>query len=210
MAPRVHINCACTLDGCIGTPGRKPLQISNAEDRARVHRLRSQSDAILVGVGTVLADDPKLTVKWDLVGTPGRNPLRVVLDAHLRTPAGALARNGTVPTLFFCAPDAPASPGIEAERVPSDPHGRLSLAHVLDALERRGVRTLLVEGGEGVLTSFLAQNLVDAATVFIAPRTLGRPEAPRLVAGPFDLGTHLRLQAAEKLGDGILATFARA
>ena len=68
----VHLNCACTLDGCIGAPGGKPLSISSKEDWRRVHGLRSEADAILIGVGTVISDDPKLTVMWDLVGPAGR------------------------------------------------------------------------------------------------------------------------------------------
>lgn len=207
---RVHLNCACTLDGAIGRPGRTPLTLSNAEDQARVHRLRSQADAILVGVGTVLADDPKLTVKWDLVGPRGKEPLRVVLDARLRTPAKALVLNGAAPTLVFCAASTQGSlNGAQLERVPSDARGALVLPAVLERLEARGIQSLLVEGGQQVLTSFLRQGLVDEASVFIAPRLLGAPEAPRLVEGPFDLGKGLKLVAAEKLGDGILARFER-
>lgn len=207
---RVHLNCACTLDGCIGAAGRAPLRISNSADGARVHKLRSECDAILVGIGTVLADDPKLTVKWDLVGGRGREPLRVILDSRLRTPSTALVRNGTSPTLFLCAPDAPPPPrGLDVETVPRTKDQLLDLTRALKVLEGRGVRTLLVEGGERVLTSFLHQELVDVATVFVAPRLLAVPDAPRLVLGPWDLGQNLRLTSAERLGDGILATFLR-
>lgn len=206
----VHLNCACTLDGCIGLPGPRPLSISNEEDRRRVHGLRSQCDAILVGVGTVLADDPKLTVKWELVGPKGNEPLRVVLDSRLRTPEGAHVRDRSARTIFFTVEgSAPAPPGADVERVGQAPEGHLDLVQVLDRLSRRGVRRLLVEGGSQALTSFFRGNLVDVATIFISPQVLGHPEAPRLTAEAWDLRRHLRLQSAAPLGDGTLLTFSR-
>ena len=134
----------------------------------------------------------------------------MVLDTGLRTPADALVRNGNAPTLFFAAPDAPAElEGVTVERVPRGPDGRLDLSLVLKALGKRGIGRVLVEGGERVLTSFLAQNLVDEATVFVAPRLIGGETCPRLATPPMDLGKHLKLVGAEALGDGILARFER-
>lgn len=208
MRPEVHVNFAMTLDACIGGPGRTPLRISNEEDLRRVHRLRSESDAILVGVGTVLADDPKLTVKWELAGRTGRPPLRVVLDGRLRTPRTAQVVSSEAPTLLFTAPDAPDRNGWALERVPAT-KGRLHLPDVLDRLGERGIRRLLVEGGAQVLTSFFTQDLVDAATLFIAPRTLGAPDAPRFAEAPLDLNRRLKLSGVEVLGDGLLVSWNR-
>lgn len=208
MPPHVHLNCAVTFDGCLGGPGRTPLRISNEADLRRVHALRAGVDAILVGVGTVLSDDPKLTVKWGLAARTGRDPLRVVLDPRVRTPPGAHVLSPDAPTLILAAPEAPDRPGWPMDRVDAGPRG-LDLGRALERLDARGVRRLLVEGGARVLTSFLREDRADAATIFVSPRVLGAPDAPRLVEGPFDLSTHLRLVGAEPLGDGVVWTWTR-
>ena len=209
MRPHVQVNCAITLDGCLGAPGPAPLAISNEEDRRRVHQLRASVDAILVGVGTVVADDPKLTVKWDLTGSKGVNPLRVVLDPNLRAPAAALVFTEEARTLTFCGPGARNVPSRSVERVGIDTHGGLDLEEVLRRLAARGVRRLMVEGGARTLTRFFAQDQVDRATLFISPRILGAPDAPRLVAEPRDLRSTLRIASAAPLGDGVLVTMER-
>ncbi|HDH81938.1 MAG TPA: 5-amino-6-(5-phosphoribosylamino)uracil reductase, partial [Thermoplasmatales archaeon] len=88
MKPFVIVNCAMSIDGKIAFPDRKQAKISNDEDMARVHKLRDECDAVLVGIGTVLSDNPKLTVKEKYVQNPS-NPLRVVLDSNFRTPRDA-------------------------------------------------------------------------------------------------------------------------
>ncbi len=208
MAVHVHVNCAVTLDGCLGGPGRTPLKISNDEDLRRVHGLRNSADAILVGVGTVIADNPRLTVKRDLVGGPVKDPLRVVLDPALRTPPGSHVTRPEVPTLFFARTDAPERAGWTVERVRSHVDG-LELGEVLQRLEAYGVRRLIVEGGAKTLSRFFYHNHVDEATIFVAPRILGAPDAPRLVEGAMDLRKHLALAEAHPLGDGILFALRR-
>ena len=200
-----------SLDGCLGLPGPKPLKLSSPEDLRRVHELRARSDAILVGVGTVLADDPKLTVKWELLGrSPGKNPTRVVLDTDLRTPTSAELSRHNTPTILFHRKGATGGPP-NAERVvvATDPTSGLSLKGVLAELDRRGLRRLLVEGGPHVLSAFLTQRLVDELTVYIAPVLVGFPDAPRLFTGrgPTELG--LRLQGVDNVGGGALVRYAR-
>jgi diaminohydroxyphosphoribosylaminopyrimidine deaminase/5-amino-6-(5-phosphoribosylamino)uracil reductase len=199
-----------SLDGCIGLPGPRPLKLSGPEDLRRVHQLRAQSDAILVGVGTVLADDPKLTVNRDLVGKPGRNPTRVVLDASLRTPPGSHVLDGTAPTLIFHGRKGGAlAGGAQLARVAADRHGFLDLKAVLADLGSRGVESLMVEGGATVLGEFFRAGLVDEFTVYLAPRFVGEPDAPRVYAGPAleDLG--LACASAARLGEGALLRFVR-
>src|SRR5688500_2177556 len=152
-----------SLDGCLGLPGPKPLNLSSPEDFRRVHELRAKSDAILVGIGTVLADDPKLTVKWELLGRkPGKNPVRLVLDANLRTPPGSELSRHDTPTILFHKRGAKGGPpNAERVTVAVDATGRLSLQAMLAELDRRGLRRLLVEGGPHVLAAFLRQRLVD-------------------------------------------------
>lgn len=207
----MHIiaNCAATLDGAIGLPGPRPLRISSPEDMARVHRLRAASDAVLVGVGTVLADDPKLDVKWDLIGqAPRANPLRVVLDRTGRTPADALVLDDRAETLLIHGPDGPTGPG--RVLVPVDGDGRIDLAQALRAIAERGVERLLVEGGQAVLTSFLAGRLADEFSVYVAPRVLGLRDAPRIASTDAPLDADLRLRSVDRAGEGVVLSFSRA
>src|SRR5688500_16259002 len=167
-----------SLDGCLGLPGPEPLTLSSPEDLRRVHDIRARNDAILVGVGTVLADDPKLTVKWELLGrAPGKDPTRLILDSRLRTPASAEVAKAGTPTIVFHAKGAHGGPsGVERVTVPTDKKGLLSLPHVLAELDRRGLRRLMVEGGPHVLSNFIEQRLVDELTIYIAPSLVGFPD----------------------------------
>lgn len=198
---RVLLNCAASLDGRIGLPGGKPVLLSGPEDLRRVHRLRAEVDGVLVGVNTVIADDPSLLVKWHVADLPpGRQPARVVLDAALRTPPGARVLDGRARCLVV-SPVGGALHG--AEIVRADPR---DVRATLDALERAGLRSLLVEGGARTLASFLASGLWDRFTVYVAPRLLGEDAVP-MVAG--DVGPPLPPARVEKLGDGALLTFER-
>lgn len=208
VAIRVHVNAAMTLDGAVGGPGRTRLRISNDLDKRRVHALRAQMGAILVGVGTVVADDPKLTVQWDLVGTTGTSPLRVILDPNLRAPAASRVFDDQAPTVSFCASETPPVAGRAVERVPLVTGG-LDLAAVLDRLDERGVRRVLVEGGPRTLARFFAEDRVDEFTLFVSSRALGDPSAPRLLERPADVGRGMRIEDATTLGDGLLVTWRR-
>src|SRR5947208_15115613 len=119
VRPHVVINAAMSVDGKIALSGGKPVRLSNEEDLRRVHALRAKADAVLVGIGTVLKDDPKLTVKAEYV--KGRNPLRIVLDSRGRTPAGANVLDSSAPTLIV-TPE-------ESNRTSSDGACRLIMLH---------------------------------------------------------------------------------
>lgn len=199
-----------SLDGRIAAAGGKPVRLSNEEDMRRVHRLRDASDAILVGVGTVLRDDPGLLVKTRYVPSPRpRAPLRVVLDTNLRTPPTARVMDGaTAPTLLCVGPGkapAPLPANVAAQEFPLDEAGRPRLDAVLEALAQRGVRQVMVEGGSHVLASFVGARLFDEFTVFVAPRTLGHGPPLLAVAGEDAL---VRFLHAEPLGDGLLLSLA--
>jgi diaminohydroxyphosphoribosylaminopyrimidine deaminase/5-amino-6-(5-phosphoribosylamino)uracil reductase len=157
--PFVTLKAAVTLDGKIATRTGDSKWITGEEARTEAHRMREQSDAILVGVGTVLADDPALTVRH----VAGQDPTRVVLDADLRTPADAAV-----------LAQAPAS---------SARTRGVDLIEVLSELGKRNVVRLLVEGGSGVHGTFLDLGLADRAEIFIAPRILGDADAITFAAG---------------------------
>src|SRR3990170_1805742 len=140
-----------SADGKIALPSRKQTRISDEEDLRRVHQLRATCDAVLVGVGTILADDPKLTVNPEYA--TGGNPLRVVLDSEGRTPEDAEVLSRAAPTLVVTTVDcAKTFPNAEVARLGKD---AVDLPALLEHLGGIGVRRLLVEGGEEVIWSFL-------------------------------------------------------
>jgi diaminohydroxyphosphoribosylaminopyrimidine deaminase/5-amino-6-(5-phosphoribosylamino)uracil reductase len=177
--PHVLLKLAASADGKAGLPGRKPAAITGEAARARVHQMRAESDAILVGIGTVLSDDPHLTCR--LPGMADWSPVRVILDARLRVPL-ATSVVGTAhdtPTWVFTTPGPSAmaedilkAKGVEVFRVEGK-DGRLDLDAVLKALAGRGITRLMVEGGPTVAAAFVQADLVDEAALFRSPTPLG-------------------------------------
>lgn len=194
--PFVTLKAALSSDGFLAPPAsaraaNQPHWLTGPESRAEVQRLRHASDAILTGIGTVLADNPALT---DRTGLPRRRPLlRVVFDTHLRTPltsqlirlAQATRQAGhDSDLLLLCGPSAPTdrlahleSLGAEVYRLPGH-LGRLSLAAALDLLFARDIRSVLLEAGSALNGAALAQHLVDRAILFYTDRTLGPTALP--------------------------------
>jgi len=173
--PFVRLKIAQSLDGRIAAAGGDSRWITDENARRLVHRMRSRHDAVLIGCRTALADDPELTVRL----VRGRNPLRVILDSRLSLPDSA--RLLTLPdkekTLILCSADAPRKKiaalqnrGVQVVPV----NGGLSIQAVLTVLAERGVRSVLVEGGGAVFTSFLKEGLWDRLAVFTAPLVLGQ------------------------------------
>lgn len=207
VRPRVVINAAMSVDGKIALADGRGVRISNEADLRRVHVLRSQADAVLVGVGTVLKDDPKLTVKAEYA--TGKNPLRVVLDSDGKTPKQAHVLDGVAPTLIVTAAECDRTfPGAEVYRCGKD---EVDLGALLDHLGERGIRTLLVEGGSTVIWSFLRHRLADELKVFVGSAVLGGQNAPTLAGGkgverPED-ALRLRLERSSQLGDGVLLEY---
>jgi riboflavin-specific deaminase-like protein len=213
--PLVTLHFAQSLDGRIGLGLGQERAILSSEEGVRcAHRARSQHDAVLIGVETLLSDDPLLTAR-----DGGRaRPLRVVLDSGLRMPLTARllqpdAQAGEV-IVFGCAARAALERQRELEQravqvqlTGPDARGRVALPEVLDALEQRGVRRLLVEGGATVITSFLQERLAARAEVEITPLLLGAPATPALrELGIDSLATALRLERVEveRLGQSVL------
>lgn len=206
MRPSVHVNCAMSVDGKIALATGEQIRISSEEDMARVHRLRNRCDAILVGVGTVLADNPKLTVKKKYVDAPSQ-PLRVVLDTHLQTPQNAEVMSDAAPTLIATGEASFRRGSIEAIKCGD---GQVELPVLLSLLHQRGVERLLVEGGETVIYSFLQAGLADVLTVYVAPLVIGGTGTPTLAGGegasmPQQI-IGLELVGVKRLGDGVLLT----
>ncbi len=207
MRPRVIVNAAMSVDGKIALRGGQRARLSNVEDGQRVQSLRGRVDAILVGVGTVLQDDPKLTVKADVA--PDRSPLRIVLDSDGRTPEHARVLDGRAPTLIVTSEASERTFGhAEVLRCGKE---EVDLAALLDRLGGRGIRTLLVEGGSTVIWSFLRAGLVDELKVFVGSLVLGGRSAPTLAGGEgaasLSESIRLALERSERLGDGVLLEY---
>jgi len=210
MKPFVRVNCAMSADGKIALGSRKQTRISSDEDMARVHGLRNSCGAILVGIGTVLSDDPSLLVKAKFVKRV-RQPLRIVLDSKGRTPAGAKVCSPDSPTLIAVTGKANVRshpPNVEVKAFGPGPLVALPL--LLDELGRRGIRKLLVEGGETTIWEFLRQKLVGRLTIYVGSLVLGGhgpTPAGGKGAATLEEALQLKLKRTKRLGSGILLEY---
>jgi len=205
---RVILNCAMSADGKIALPNRKETKISNREDLERVHAVRNSVDAILVGVGTVLSDDPKLTVS-ERFAEATRHPLRIVLDSHGRTPDSARVLDGSAKTLIVTNESCKKQfSGADVLRLGK---GQVDLGRLVKKLEEMGIATLFVEGGESVLWSFLKEGIADELSVFVGSMIIGGKGSPTPAGGEgfadFDKIRWLKLLECRKLGDGALLRY---
>jgi diaminohydroxyphosphoribosylaminopyrimidine deaminase/5-amino-6-(5-phosphoribosylamino)uracil reductase len=218
--PHVILKLAVSSDDKIGASGHKPVVISGEAARARVHLLRAQCDAILVGIGTVQADDPLLTCR--LPGMEARSPVRVVLDRSLRLPGTSRlvhsARQTPLWVMTSSLSEAPAAmklgaAGAQVIRVATTatPPG-LDLMAVLHALADKGITRLMVEGGARVASSFVAAGLVDEVWLLRGPDAIGADGVAALDALPLTSITQspaFRLRASESLQKDTLTTYER-
>jgi diaminohydroxyphosphoribosylaminopyrimidine deaminase/5-amino-6-(5-phosphoribosylamino)uracil reductase len=207
MRPRVTLKLATSLDGRIATATGESKWITGEAARLEGHRLRAGHDAIVVGVETVLADDPELTAR--LPGRPVDQPLRVVLDSRLRTPSTAKVAGGD--TLILTATEPRPVGDARVERVDS-PNGRPAPQAALQAIQRAGAHSVLIEGGGQVAASFLRAGLVDRLEWFRAPILLGGEGRPCVgalaLAKPAEAPKFRRL-SAEPLGDDLWERYER-
>ncbi|MDQ6720947.1 MAG: bifunctional diaminohydroxyphosphoribosylaminopyrimidine deaminase/5-amino-6-(5-phosphoribosylamino)uracil reductase RibD [Candidatus Dormibacteraeota bacterium] len=203
--PFVSAKFAMSLDGKIATRTGESRWITGEESRLHGHRLRQIHDAILVGVNTVITDDPELTSR--LEGQDVRQPLRVVVDSQLRTRMSAKAVG---PNTLIATTRSGRMGAAEVLRLPAGADGRVALAPLLDELGKRGILSLLVEGGSEVHASFFANGLVDKVHAYVAPRLIGGREAPGPVGGGgaehLVEAVPLRELDATRLGTDILIT----
>jgi diaminohydroxyphosphoribosylaminopyrimidine deaminase / 5-amino-6-(5-phosphoribosylamino)uracil reductase len=218
--PHVILKLAVSADDMIGAAGHKPVAITGEAARTRVHLLRAQCDAILVGIGTVLADDPLLTCR--LPGMEARSPVRVVLDRSLRLPGTSRlvhsARQTPLWVMTSNLSEAPAAvklgaAGAQVIRVATtaSPPG-LDLPAVLHALAEKGITRLMVEGGSRVASSFVAANLVDEVWLLRGREAVGAGGVAALDALPLSVLTQspaFKLRASETLQHDTLTIYER-
>jgi 3,4-dihydroxy 2-butanone 4-phosphate synthase/GTP cyclohydrolase II len=207
--PYVVVKYAQTLDGRIATSSGDSRWISGEEERRVSHALRASCDAVLVGIGTVMTDDPQLTVRM----VPGASPIRVVLDSTLRIPDRShVLTDDSAATTIVTTESSPAERRAELRRrgvsvlvVPAGPLG-VDLTAAVEALRQSGIRSLLVEGGARVITSFLSHRLADRLIVGIAPRVLGSGTDAVSDLGVTEVSKSLRIErrAVHLAGDDVL------
>jgi diaminohydroxyphosphoribosylaminopyrimidine deaminase / 5-amino-6-(5-phosphoribosylamino)uracil reductase len=206
--PHVMLKLAISADGKAAAAGRRPVAITGEATWQRVHLMRAQSDAIMVGIGTALVDDPMLTCR--LPGMDRASPVRVILDSALRLPLGSRMVQSArqVPVWVLASMNAPIGAeealrgqGVEVVRAPGA-SGRLDLAAVLKLLAQRGITRLMVEGGPTLAAALITADLVDEAALFRAPKLVGPGGVDALgdltVSG---LTQRLKAVANEAVGD---------
>jgi 2,5-diamino-6-(ribosylamino)-4(3H)-pyrimidinone 5'-phosphate reductase len=219
----VVVNAAMSVDGKLSTRRREQVRISGPEDFARVDRLRADSDAVLVGVGTVLADDPHLTLDEDALREERRargaspNPARVVVDSAGRTPLDARVLDDAATTYVLVSDAASetrrnALTGAGAEVVAvggETADRRVPLSDGIDELADRGVDDLMVEGGGEIVFSLFESGLVNELSVYVGSLLLGGRDAPTLADGPgfVERFPRLSLREVTRTDDGVLLRY---
>jgi riboflavin-specific deaminase-like protein len=217
--PVVHINCASTLDGRIARPDGSRLRISCAEDMVRVHHLRQDTGSIVIGAGTVIADDPKLTVKTSII-RDGRPLNKIVIDGmgripisarFLRTPGRSIiasTRNHD-PVRLEELEEAVIDEDLDVEILMLEgKEGRIDPEELLIELKDMGIDSILVEGGSSIIRQFVVKGLFDRFTVYYGPMVIGGngPSIVDSVEAPISL----KVISSKRLGEGILMELGRA
>jgi diaminohydroxyphosphoribosylaminopyrimidine deaminase/5-amino-6-(5-phosphoribosylamino)uracil reductase len=211
--PFVILKMASTLDGKVAATDRTSRWITGPRARADVQRLRAWADAVAVGAGTALADDPSLTLREPSFAD-ARRPLRVVLDAAGRVPASGRLFDGSTPTLVATTERAPQDrarawrgAGADVAVVEPDENGGVSLPALVAQLGKRDVQGLLIEGGPTLAWSAIRDGVVDRAVVYIAPLLAGGASAPTMIDGvgfsPIAEALRLDLASVRRVGDDI-------
>jgi len=197
--PFLHAKWAMTLDGKIATTSGDSKWISCEKSREYVHKLRSEYDAVMVGIGTVLADKPGLNVRLD---GEWRSPIKIIVDSHCRTPADSKVFSGE-PLIIACGKNPDKNnlkllekAGAEVLEFSDSESERVNLKKLLVTLGTRNISSILTEGGAKLIGSLMTQKLVDRVTVFIAPKIIGGSLAPGPVGG----------KGINKMSDALLST----
>ena len=207
--PKIIINCAMTADGKIALSNKKQFRISNEDDIKRMYEMRNKVDAVLVGIETVLSDDPKLTVKNKYIDNP-HQPIRIILDSKCRTPINSEVVNLVSKTLIIVGKkiDKIYNNNVEIIECKVNDDKKIDLTSLLEILYNRGIKELMVEGGGSIIWSFLKFGYVDDLFIFISPIVVGGKKTPTLADGEGvdniqDL-IKLRIVETNRIGEGIL------
>ncbi len=221
MRPVVHVNVAMSADGKLSTRERRQVRISGPADFSRVDRIKAESDAVMVGIGTVLADDPSLTVKSPELrairmarGMP-EHPVRIVVDSKARTPPdAAILHKGEGRRIIACSERADPAKVAELGRYATVLRAggeQVDLPRLLSLLSDQGIRTVMVEGGGTLIAALFMAGLVDELTCFVGNMIIGGRDAPTLADGPGFVApetfVQLTFSGAEPMDEGVLLSW---
>lgn len=210
MKPYTILNCASSADGKIALPNKRKIELSNTEDFERVHDLRSKCDAIIVGINTVIEDNPNLTVNGKY--SSGSNPIRVILDTNYRTPKNSNILNDESETIIVIG-DKTADRKLPNVKILRCGNKEVNLEKLLNHLKELNVKNILVEGGETVLWSFLEKKLFNELNIFVSSVIIGGKNTPSIAGGKGFLDKrnilNLELKKFKQMGNGILLTYSR-
>ena len=220
--PYIFINSAMSADGKLSTFERKQVKISGKTDFDRVDELRADTDAIMVGIGTMLADDPSLTVKSEqrrakrIAAGKEENPVRVIVDSNARTPTGAdIFKKGAGRKIIVVSESAPKDKVTALSKTPDTEImaaglNRVNLEEMASKLKKEGINRLMVEGGATLNYGLISAGLADELKIFVGNLIIGGKTAPTFADGDGfsekDL-KKLKLESAEPIEDGILLTW---
>ena len=210
MKPYTILNCASSADGKIALPNKRKIELSNTEDFKRVHDLRSKCDAIIVGINTVIEDNPNLTVNGKY--SSGSNPIRVILDTNYRTPKNSNILNDESETIIVIG-NKTADRKLPNVKILRCGNKEVNLEKLLNHLKELNVKNILVEGGETVLWSFLEKKLFNELNIFVSSVIIGGKKTPSIAGGKGFLDKrnvlNLELKKFKQMGNGILLTYFR-
>ena len=210
--PKITLSAAITLDGKIGQKTKK-IVLSSKSDKIRVHKLRSKSDSILVGKNTVEQDDPLLTVRY----TKGKNPIRIILDSHgtIKNHSRIIKTCKNIPTIIVTSELVSKLNLNRLKKLPIDVivcgKNQVNITKLLPILSKKGIKTILLEGGGTLNHSFLKKNLIDEMIITLTPYVLGSENTINLFEGmsltSLKIKSTLKLKNIKKSGNEIILNY---
>ena len=210
--PKITLSAAITLDGKIGLKN-KHIVLSSKSDKIRVHKLRSKSDAILVGKNTVQQDDPLLTVRY----VKGKNPIRIILDSNgtIKNDSRIIKTSKQIPTIIIVSEIITKSNLNRLQKLPIDVivcgKNQVNIVKLLSILSKKGIKTILLEGGGTLNRSFLKKNLIDEMIIALTPYILGSENTINLFEGmsfpSLKMKLPLKLKNVQKYGNEIILNY---
>lgn len=211
LKPFIHLNSAMTVDGKIATE-KSSMKISGKNDAIRVHQLRKKYDGIMVGINTVIVDNPKLTIH-KIPSKIEENPVRIIIDSNARTPLNSKVLNNNAKTIIVVSNNAPQDKIEQLEKhceIIKTGEKRVDLKDAMEKLYNKGIKSILLEGGSTLNFSMFQEQLIDKLTICIGSEILGGKKSKTLVDGmgfKKDNCVNLKLESINKIDEDVLLEY---